>query len=89
MLSKCANPQCTARMKYMHDGSVYVVPKRAIDLSASTEKSEFSAPNGVQIECFWLCQACCQYLTISNRGAISWKDGFSPSQHRDSAYAAM
>ncbi len=76
MLSKCANPRCKARMKYMHDGSLYVVPKPAMDKYWTSERGEFSAPPGNQIECFWLCEACSCQLTISKTGELECKAAF-------------
>ena len=70
MLSKCANPQCSARMKYMHDGSLYVVPKPTKDRYWTGVGGEFSAPRGKQIECFWLCDGCSRQLTISKNGEL-------------------
>ena len=76
MLSKCANPRCKAHMKYMHDGSLYVVPKPAMDKYWTSDRGEFSAPPGNQIECFWLCDLCSRQLTISKKGELECKTAF-------------
>ena len=70
MLSKCANPKCSARMKYMHDGTFHVVPRPAMHKYWSGDEGEFGAPPGKQIECFWLCDVCCRQLTIGKHGEL-------------------
>ena len=62
MLSKCANPQCTASFRYLHDGKLF-----RIELPAPSE----SAPNGNgtkkpphRTEFFWLCETCAAQMTL-------------------------
>lgn len=79
VLSKCANPRCSARMKYMHEGSLYVVPKPRMDTYWTSHCGEFSAPPGKQIECFWLCEACSPQLTITKDGELECRNVSSGS----------
>ncbi len=90
MVSKCANPRCSARMKYMHDGSLYVVPKPAMDSYGMRDRGEFSAPSGEQIECFWLCEACSRKLTITKQGEVECRGvGSAVRQIRSEAASNM
>jgi hypothetical protein len=70
MVSKCANPQCSVHMKYMHEGKLFVVPKVAKDRHYAGDAGEFSAPLGKQIECFWLCEVCSLQMTITKNGKL-------------------
>jgi hypothetical protein len=68
MVSKCANPNCTAHLKYLHEGSLFVVPKPFAPGSASD--NAFGATAGNQIEWFWLCESCAPQMRISGRGEL-------------------
>ena len=68
MVSKCANPKCSAHLKYLHAGSLFVVPKPLGHDSAADDA--FSAPVGSQIECFWLCESCSPQMRISGHGEL-------------------
>lgn len=72
MVSKCANPQCFARMKYMHEGSVFIVRKHSTDEYWAGDAGAFSAPPGVQIECFWLCAHCAEEMRVTNEGGVQY-----------------
>ena len=89
VLSKCANPRCKARMKYMHDGSLYVVPKPAMDKYWTSNRGEFSAPPGKQIECFWLCDMCSRQLTISKSGELECKAVFVSHRRSEMMHAPL
>lgn len=60
MLSKCANPACGARFRYLHEGRIFNLPL--------TPPSSFvrSAPTGTpeKIEHFWLCGQCALTLKV-------------------------
>lgn len=79
VLSKCANPECSAHMKYMHAGRLYVIPTASIETYTSHDRGEFSAPRGKQIECFWLCDVCCRQMTITREGELVCNSAFSHS----------
>ncbi len=57
MLQQCANPTCTARFMYLHDGRVFVVESRSAD-----------QPNGDAVagsrQYFWLCNSCLHDFTV-------------------------
>jgi hypothetical protein len=73
MLSKCANPVCSAQFLYLHDGKVFRVerdagltkPQVLQTAGPSPEQNVYIAahPAG-RPEYFWLCSACAEHLTI-------------------------
>jgi hypothetical protein len=88
VLAKCANPECSARLKYLHDGALYVAPRRPRSDALAGDRGEFSAPSGTQIECFWLCPNCSRNLTIGRQGRIESKDPLAISPQTAIALAA-
>jgi hypothetical protein len=65
MLSKCANPECTAPFHYLREGKLF-----QIDTSAGTPQSP--GPQLLDkgkplhhIEYFWLCGQCCSIMTLA------------------------
>lgn len=60
MLSKCANPTCFARFRYLHEGRIF-------NVEIKTQSCEhFLQP---RIEHFWLCESCARVLKVV------WEDG--------------
>lgn len=59
MVSRCANPACDARFKYLREGRLFQFPgaNPATRISAS----------GV-IEFWWLCPRCCLSMTLVENG---------------------
>jgi hypothetical protein len=71
MLSKCLNPYCSAKFRYLRQGHLFGVDfaemrrKKALageKVSASTEGKADSA------EYFWLCEHCAATMTIEVKG---------------------
>lgn len=60
MLSKCANPACFARFRYLHEGRIF-------NIEIKKESSNYHAQ--LRIEHFWLCESCARMLKVV------WKDG--------------
>ncbi len=61
MLAKCANPKCSARLRYFRGGRIFRLGRdRAADLRIEENDVSSSA-----VEYFWLCPACCRSLTLS------------------------
>lgn len=57
MLSKCANPACLARFRYLRQGRIFNIETGSV----------FSGGNGSpshKIEHFWLCERCAQTLKV-------------------------
>lgn len=70
MVSKCANPHCSARMKYMHDGSVFAVRKPLSGHNHVTDDESFGASPGTEVEWFWLCEPCSRRMRVSRNGCL-------------------
>ena len=63
MLSKCANPSCSAPFLYFHSGRLFRVERRSpVVLRDDPEMSEKKTPQ--RIEYYWLCAACSPELTL-------------------------
>jgi 20S proteasome alpha/beta subunit len=60
MLSKCANPNCPTRFRYLHEGRLYVIDPRG---ALARHKPRCSSASG-QLVYAWLCSSCSIYLTI-------------------------
>jgi len=72
MVSKCANPRCSARLKYMHQGAVFAVRSHSTDEYWEGDAGAFSAPPGNQVECFWLCTHCAREMKVTNGGELEY-----------------
>lgn len=65
MLSKCANPDCSASFRYFHSGKLF----RA-EISAGLDRRRTLGQDGQQhkplrrLEFFWLCEGCAQSMTL-------------------------
>lgn len=57
MLSKCANPTCSAGFHYLHEGRIF-----KIEMSAPSSDKNHS--HNRRLEYFWLCERCVQTLTV-------------------------
>lgn len=55
MVSKCANPACSARFLYLHEGRIFAVRPLT---SANTDISRSV------VERYWLCDTCAQNMTL-------------------------
>lgn len=54
MLSKCANPACSARFRYLHEGRIFNLASR-----------EGMASGNFSIEHYWLCNVCVVTLKVT------------------------
>jgi hypothetical protein len=63
MLSKCANPACAARFRYLHEGRIFNIEIAA--LPADHRSRLFP-----KIEHFWLCGQCAQFLKVAQDNGI-------------------
>lgn len=70
MVSKCANPKCTARMKYLHEGRLFVVQTHSSARYWQNDSGSFSAPPGNQIEYHWLCNSCVDGMIVTAEGKL-------------------
>ena len=70
MLSKCANPQCTAPFHYLRDGKLFQIDRRGYPgPELVTDKKPVQ-----RVEYFWLCGQCSETLTLkyeNGKGVIA------------------
>ena len=63
MLSKCANPTCLARFRYLNEGKIF-----NIEIGSTREASR----SNTRIEHFWLCPSCARVLkVVRQNGAVA------------------
>jgi hypothetical protein len=73
LLSKCANPSCSASFRYLHEGKLFridvqVQPDLAL---AKGEGDSYRRTLPSRLEFFWLCDSCSNRMTVvytSDRG---------------------
>jgi hypothetical protein len=63
MLSKCANPSCSAAFLYLHEGKIFYLAAKP-----TAEDRSIKKPTRKH-ERFWLCDACSRKMTIVSRGS--------------------
>jgi hypothetical protein len=56
MVSQCANPQCAARFRYLHQGKVFLVERKNGNGNSRNAAS--------RLEYFWLCSDCAPRMTL-------------------------
>lgn len=65
MLSKCANPACEAKFRYLHTGKLFVfrhrhglhgAPPVALEFAETLDRHSYSW--------FWLCEECSRFMTV-------------------------
>jgi hypothetical protein len=72
MISKCANPACSAPFRYLRDGKLFRVNLDLLE-SATTAQNESDKP-WHRLEHFWLCGRCAATMTLvaeKGRGVIA------------------
>jgi hypothetical protein len=74
MISKCANPACSTRFLYLHEGKLFRFEREAKE---DTEPLLGFDPtlrkHSRGVEFFWLCKTCAMEMTLVRRqgGAVS------------------
>jgi hypothetical protein len=58
MLSKCANPSCSATFRFLHEGTLFHV-----EIASTLQEGT------VALERFWLCTECSRKLTVVSDSA--------------------
>ena len=61
MISKCANPACSARFLYLHTGKLYRFERENRDDTQPLPEARRPARS---LEFFWLCEKCALSLTL-------------------------
>ena len=63
MVSKCANPACSAPFRYLHEGKLFRI-ERSIQKNSDQEHDSIGKKQAAHVEFFWLCKDCSQTLTL-------------------------
>ena len=58
MVSKCANPACSAIFRYLHEGRLFHL---AVGYGTPEELASYETPT---LESFWLCAECSRKMTV-------------------------
>ena len=58
MVSKCANPECSEKFLYLHQGKIFQLTP-----TPEVEAVGRSSPRSLY-ERFWLCDKCCKEMTL-------------------------
>jgi|CZKR01.1.fsa_nt_gi hypothetical protein len=58
MLSKCANPECSETLRYLHEGKIFCL---ALTPEVQTATGMLNPPLE---ERFWLCERCSKEMTL-------------------------
>jgi len=58
MVSKCANPECSAKFRYLRQGKLFQMEAGAI------VESDASSAGRRQVQFFWLCDECAAEMTL-------------------------
>lgn len=64
MLSKCANPICSAKFRYLHEGKLYLIDYQAVFAGRGPSSTLQLTSRSNKLEYFWLCSFCCQDMTL-------------------------
>ena len=64
MLSKCANPSCSAAFLYFHRGQLYRVEKRNSKSNTDDSVPMTNKKPVRSVEYYWLCESCAARWTL-------------------------
>jgi hypothetical protein len=62
VISRCANPACSTRFRYLHEGRIFRFEVRSIPVAGVDARDTNSSPRGT--EYFWLCDSCALTMTL-------------------------
>jgi hypothetical protein len=63
MLTKCANPDCSAQFRYLHEGKLFSIELHDRNANPPLPDSYFwESPRHTQY--FWLCTECASKMTL-------------------------
>ena len=65
MLSKCANPECTAPFHYLRDGKLFQIVTSAVTPHSEGPQLLDSSKPLHRVEFFWLCGPCSSTMTLA------------------------
>ena len=64
MLAKCANPACSARFRYLHEGKLFAIESKADSLRRGPPSDPEYLGKSNSPQYFWLCSSCCGVMTV-------------------------
>jgi hypothetical protein len=68
MISKCANPACSARFLYLHEGKVFRFEREGTeDTEPLLGFDQTLRKHSRVVEFFWLCTTCAARMTLVRR----------------------
>jgi hypothetical protein len=70
MISKCANPSCSAHFLYLHQGRVFRILRRSEEIPDQQLGVDPSVKKHAQVEFYWLCDTCSRAWTIRYQEGI-------------------
>ena len=71
MISKCANPACSAHFRYLHSGKLFRFEREAIeDKEPLLGFDPTLHQHSTGVEFFWLCENCSATLTLIYRKGL-------------------
>lgn len=70
MVSRCANPACSAPLRYLRDGRLFQFEIRSLIVPGIRPgRAQARADSSRQVSHFWLCGQCSCNLTLTFDGA--------------------
>lgn len=70
MVSKCANPSCSASFRFLHEGKVFRI--ETPPESPNADQSLSAKKPARHLEFFWLCDRCSSLMTLAvDKGGVT------------------
>ena len=67
MLSKCANPSCSASFRYFHQGKLFrVETSLTAGITSGSADNTNASKGAAHAEFFWLCDRCAPEMTLEH-----------------------
>ncbi len=64
MVGKCANPECGADFRYLHEGRVFAIQTSTKEKHGNSDESDWASRTSPLVRYFWLCRGCLQHMEI-------------------------
>lgn len=68
MLAKCANPACSARFCYFHEGKLLALESTIYSSTTGPPADSDYTGRPKRVRYFWLCPKCCCAMTLRPNG---------------------
>jgi hypothetical protein len=70
MLAKCANPACSARFRYLHEGRLFAIESDTGSARIGLMSDPEYTGGRHRLQYFWLCSSCCRTMTLRASGEL-------------------